>query len=195
MSKNTLLLRIAQWIFTIALFIVTAVFFRNIPTRSESYAPIDVHGVATHRVSGRNISVRVTAVYSTQVVRWEKYTGGAEITDGRWLVVNMACTSLEKAESFSVELRADDKIVTSEINSAEKCGPPDISQEYALVFDVPRTSHQFTLLLKSSLGGLGDFSGMTNEGLPVDSRLVIDIPPSMVIERDSVDIPKAGGRI
>ncbi|MUM19682.1 hypothetical protein BI330_02990 [Mycobacterium sp. CBMA 623] len=192
MPKNGRMVRLAQVALAVAFLALTAFFFRSTPTRSESYAPIDIHGSGNQWLSGRDISARVTAVYSTRIVRWDRYTGDAEAAAGRWLVVEMECASISKAESFKPELRVDNQIFRTEIEPAPNCGPPGVPIKYTCVFDVPRNLGNLTLMLTSSQS---KFIDLTVEGWPIDSRLMIDMPVSMLIDRKSVDIPNSGGRI
>ncbi|WP_078321486.1 hypothetical protein [Mycobacteroides chelonae] len=161
----------------------SAYLYMNVPKRTDSYAPLLVHGTAPAPTAGRNLSVTVHRVFSAPEVRVKSSVSDSSIdtyqTKGRYIAIDLSYETVRTPDRIDLQLEADHRNIDRENFAATKAsGQPGVSVRKTWVFDAPEPPRALNLL--AIIFPDNDFRMMQGW---VDSQLLIVIPPEMIQER------------
>jgi hypothetical protein len=145
-----------------------------LPTKLQSWAPIDVPGTVGQRVAGRNLAVTVHRAYLAREVTANGTHGLNRFpSQGVWLVMMISYEPLLMPQAPRFDLRADGRTFDTNLSGFHGIAQPDLPMSGALSFELPQIPHSATLLVSNKLT---DSSTATMDFQPLDSRVAITIP-------------------
>jgi hypothetical protein len=157
----------------LAMLAIAGLMWSLLPTKLQSWAPIDVHGTVGERVAGRNIAVTVQSSYLASEVTAKGVHGLNRFpSKGAWLVMVLSYEPLLRSGSPFFQLRADGKTFSTNLSAFGAPVEPEEPSHAPLAFELPAVPHNATLLVSNKIT---DNSYQDTEGL-LDSRLAIAIP-------------------
>lgn len=142
------LLPVARVLAAAAMLAAATWLWLQLPTKMQSWAPIEVTGAVGEHVEGRNLAVTVHDVQLARVVTFTN--DGVPVrmsTDGAWLVVVLSYEPLLSAESPVFELTADGRRFTSPLSGFARNAPPGLTQRNVVAFEVPAVPTSAELLV------------------------------------------------
>ncbi|ALR13252.1 hypothetical protein MYCSP_19625 [Mycobacteroides saopaulense] len=166
----------------------SAYLYMNVPKRTDSYAPLLVHGTAPAPTAGRNLSVTVHRVFSAPEVRAKSSVSDSSIdtyqTKGRYIAIDLSYETVRMPDRIDLQLEADHLNIDRENFAATKAfGQPGVSVRKTWVFDVPAPPKSLNLL--AIIFPDNEFRMMQGW---VDSQLLIAIPPEMIHEQPLITL-------
>jgi hypothetical protein len=157
-----------------------------LPTKLQSWAPIDVRGNVGQRAVGRDITVTVHSTFLAHEVTAKGPSGLNRFpSKGVWLVMVLSYEPLFKPESPSFRLQADGRTFSLNLSGfGSRSVQPEMPSRGPVAFELPTVPHSATLLVTNVLMD-NDFQEMT---APLDSRIAITMPLSGVAPRASLNL-------
>ncbi|TRW82753.1 hypothetical protein FK535_12380 [Mycolicibacterium sp. 018/SC-01/001] len=145
----------------------------QLPTKMQSWAPIEVTGAVGEHVEGRNLAVTVHDVQLARVITFTN--DGVPVrmsTDGAWLVTVLSYEPLLSAESPVFELTADGRRFTSPLSGFDRNAPPGLTQRSVVAFEVPTVPTLAELLVyNKTIDQYGN-----PMPAPLDSAIAVPLP-------------------
>ena len=166
----------ARIVLAVAFLTTAGLMWSLLPTKVQSWAPIDVHGTIGQRVTGRDIAVTVHSSYLAHEVT-AKGTDGLNrfVSKGVWLVMVTSYEPLLRPEAPRFQLRADGKTFSTNLSAfGNHVVEPEEPSRGPLAFELPTIPHGATLLVSNKIV---DNDYQETDAL-LDSRLAITIPVS-----------------
>jgi hypothetical protein len=186
MTGRKALLPAARMALAVALLATAGLMWSWLPTKLQSWAPIDVRGTVGHRVVGRDLAVTVHKFYLAREVTASGQHGLNRFpSKGAWLVMVLSYEPLFKPQSPRFRLQADGRTFSLNLSGfGSHAVQPEMPSSGPLAFELPTTPHSATLSVTNSLTD-NDFQEMT---APLDSRVAVTLPLSGVTPRASLNL-------
>ena len=157
-----------------------------LPTKLQSWAPIQVHGTVGQRVTGRNLAVTVHRTYLAHEVTATNTSGISRFpSKGVWLVMVISYEPLLTPESPRFALQADRKTFSTNLSGFHRVVQPEIPMSGPLAFELPTVPHDATLLVVNSRSDTGGFD---MDSAPLDSQVAITMPLSGTAPQASLNL-------
>jgi hypothetical protein len=180
------LLPVARNVLAVALLITAGAMWSLLPTKLQSWAPIDVHGAVGQRIVGRNIIVTVQRTYLAQEVTAKGEKGLNRFpSKGVWLVMMVRYEPRFTPQSPRFDLNADGNTFDTNLSAFHHMAQPDMPQSGPLAFELPKTPQTATLLVSNALS---ESSMAKMDFAPLDSRIAVDMPLSGVVPVASLNL-------
>jgi hypothetical protein len=181
MTARKALLPAGRMALAIALLATAGLMWSWLPTKLQSWSPIDVHGTVEQRVAGRDIAITVHKFYLAREVTAKGEHGLNRFpSKGVWLVMVLSYEPLLRPESPRFRLRADGRTFSLNLSGfGDHAVQPELPVRGLVAFEVPSAPHSATLLVTNTLVD-NDYQEMI---APLDSRIAIDIPLAGVTPR------------
>jgi hypothetical protein len=186
MTVRKALLPTARAALAVALLLAAGVMWSWLPTKLQSWAPIDVHGTVGQRIVGRNIVVTVHRAYLAHEVTAKGDNGLNRFPSrGVWLVMMVSYEPASTPQSPRFDLLADGNTFNTNLSGFHHTVQPDMPQSGPLAFELPKTPRSATLLVSNALS---ESSMATMDFRPLDSRIAVDMPLVGVAPADSLNL-------
>ena len=166
------------------------------PTKVESWAPIDVRGAVGERLVGRTLAVTVHDVVLTRQLTFSNDAGPQVIdTEGVWLIADISFSATEFAEVPLFEVEVDGRHFTpvvsgfpSLITGGPKALPAGFTTRAVVAFELSGSPREATVLVRSEV-----VDQYGNElRAPLDSQLAVPVSFGPNAVRDSVNLDTMG---
>ncbi|UMB68542.1 hypothetical protein [Mycobacterium paraterrae] len=180
------LLPTARVVLATVLLLTAGAMWSLLPTKLQSWAPIDVHGSVGQRIAGRDIIATVQRTYLAHELTAKGHDGFNRFrSKGIWLVMMVNYQPVLTPQSPRFELVADGNTFNTNLSALNELVQPGLPASGPLAFELPKTPTSATLrvsnaLLESSMAEM-DFR-------PLDSRIVIDMPLSGLVPAVSLNL-------
>jgi hypothetical protein len=186
MTAGKALLPAGRMALAVVLLATAGLMWSWLPTKLQSWAPIDVRGTVGQRVAGRDIAVTVNKFYLAREVTAKGQHGLNRFpSKGVWLVMVLSYEPLLKPQSPRFRLQADKRTFSLNLSGfGNHVVQPEMPARGPLAFELPTTPHSATLLITNTLTD-NDFQEMI---APLDSRIAITIPLSGVTAAPSLNL-------
>lgn len=186
MTVRKALLPTARGVLAVALLLAAGVMWSWLPTKLQSWAPIDVHGTVGQRIVGRDIIVTVHRTYLAREVTAKGPNGVNRFASkGVWLVMMVSYQPAFTPQSPRFDLLADGNTFDTNLSAFHHLVQPDLPQSGPLAFELPKTPQRATLLVSN---GLSESSMAKMDFRPLDSRIAVDMPLSGVAPAVSLNL-------
>lgn len=163
---------------------IAGTMWSSMPTKLQSWAPIQVHGTVGQRVAGRNLAVTVHDVYLAREVT---AAGLHELnrfpSKGVWLVIVLSYEPLLTPQSPRFALLAQGKTFSLNLSGFTTV-QPGLPARGPVAFEVPAAPPSATLLVANQLS---DTTSATMEA-PLDSEISITVPLAGRVPRASLNL-------
>jgi hypothetical protein len=185
-TARNALLPAARVALAVAMLATAGAMWSLLPTKLQSWAPIQVHGNVGQRVTGRNISVTVHRTYLAREVTANGDNGLNRFpSKGVWLVMVLSYEPVLEPQSPKFYLRADGKTFSTNLSGFHHVVPPEMPQSGPLAFELPIAPHSATLLVHNELT---ESSMAIMDTDPLDSEIAVTIPLSGVVPQTSLNL-------
>jgi hypothetical protein len=180
------LLPVARNVLAVALLISAGAMWSLLPTKLQSWAPIDVHGAVGQRIVGRNIVVTVHRTYLAREVtaRGEKGLNRFP-SKGVWLVMMVTYEPAFTPQSPRFDMSADGNTFDTNLSAFHHMAQPDMPVSGPLAFELPKQPQSATLLVSNVLT---ESSMAKMDFAPLDSRIAVDMPLAGVVPAASLNL-------
>ncbi|MGH3966916.1 MAG: hypothetical protein ACRDTV_02030, partial [Mycobacterium sp.] len=169
-----------------ALLATAGMMWSHMPTKLQSWAPIQVHGTVGQRVTGRNLAVTVHSTYlAHEVTATGKLGLNRFPSKGMWLVMVLSYEPLRQPEKPRFTLQADGKTITTNLSGFGHLVQPEMPASGPLAFELPTVPHSATLLV---VNARTDSGGFDMDSAPLDSQIAITMPLSGRVPRASLNL-------
>ena len=186
MTVRKALLPTARNVLAAVLLLTAGAMWSLLPTKLQSWAPIDVHGAVGQRIVGRDIVVTVRRAYLAREVTAKGRNGLNRFsTKGVWLVMVLSYEPATKPQSPRFDLLADGNTFDTNLSAFHGMVQPDMPESGPLTFELPKTPQNATLLVSNVLT---ESSMATMDFAPLDSRIAVDMPLSGVVPAVSLNL-------
>ncbi len=186
MSMRTALLPTARTVLAVVLLLTAGAMWSLLPTKLQSWAPIDVHGAVGQRIVGRDIIVTVRRTYLAREVTAKGRNGLNRFrSKGIWLVMMVSYEPVLAPQSPRFDLLADGNTFDTNLSAINTMVQPDMPASGPLAFELPKTPKSATLLVSNVLA---ESSMAKMDFAPLDSRIAVDMPLSGVVPADSLNL-------
>ncbi len=186
MTVRRALLPAARGALAAVLLITAGVMWAWLPTKLQSWAPIDVHGAVGQRIVGRNIIVTVHRAYLAREVTAKGEKGLNRFpSKGVWLVMMVSYEPKNDPQSPRFDLSADGNMFDTNLSAFHRLVQPDMPQRGPLAFELPKKPQSATLLVSNTLS---ESSTAKMDFAPLDSRIAVDMPLSDVVPAASLNL-------
>jgi hypothetical protein len=157
-----------------------------LPTKVQSWAPIDVHGTVGQRITGRDIVITVHRTYLAKEVTATGDNGLNRFpSTGVWLVMVLSYEPLLRPGSPRFELRADGRSFSTSVSGfGSRAVQPEMPARGPLAFELPAEPRSATLLVTNRLVDT-DFQETI---APLDSRIAITMPLTGSVPQASLNL-------
>ena len=180
------LLPAARNALAVALLITAGMMWSWLPTKLQSWAPIDVPGTVGQRIVGRNIVVTVHRIYLAHEVTAKGEKGLNRFpSKGVWLVMMVSYEPRFTPQSPRFDLSADGNSFDTNLSAFHHMAQPDMPQSGPLAFELPKQPQSATLLASNALS---ESSMSKMDFSPLDSRIAVDIPLAGVAPAASLNL-------
>jgi hypothetical protein len=170
-----------------ALLVAAGAMWSWLPTKLQSWAPIDVHGSVGQRVVGRDLAVTVHRTYLAREVTAKGLHGLNRFpSKGVWLIMVVSYEPLLIPETPKFSLRAERKTFTSGLSGFEGQAQLGMPESGPLAYELPTAPHSATLLVTNTRMDPG--GGAEMDFAPLDSRIAITMPLSSTVPRASLNL-------
>jgi len=157
-----------------------------LPTKLQSWAPIDVHGTVGQRVTGRNLAVTVHSTYLAHEVTAKGIQGLNRFpSKGVWLVMVLSYAPLLKPEVPRFAVQAEGKTFTTNLSGFGSFVQPEMPTRGPLAFELPTAPPSATLLVVNKRT---DSGGFDMDSAPLDSQVAITMPLAGCVPRASLNL-------
>jgi hypothetical protein len=186
MTARKTLLPAGRAALAVALLVTAGLMWSFLPTKLQSWAPIDVHGTVGQRVTGRDIAVTVSSSYLASEVTAKGIHGLNRFpSKGVWLVMVLSYEPLSQPHVPSFRLRADGRTFSTSLDGfGNQSVEPELPSHGPIAYELPTVPHSATLLISNKIVD-NDFQ--ETEAL-LDSRLAITIPLPGGAPRQSLNL-------
>jgi hypothetical protein len=186
MSTRTTLLPGGRHVLAAALLLTAGLMWSWMPTKLQSWAPIEVPGTVGQRVAGRDIAVTVQRVYLAHEVTAHGPHGLNRFpSNGVWLVMMISYEPLHEAHSPRIQLRADGRTFSSNVSGiGSSVAQPASPSRGPVAFELPAEPRSATLLMTNTLGD-NNYQEMI---APLDSRIAVTIPLAGQVTQASLNL-------
>ncbi len=186
MTAPKTLLPAARAALAVVLLITAGAMWAWLPTKLQSWAPIDIHGTVGQRVVGRNIIVTVHRTYLAHEVTARGQRGLNRFpSKGVWLVMMVTYEPKLNPQSPRFDLTADGNTYDTNLSALGHLVQPDLPDSGPLAFELPKKPQSATLLVSNVLS---ESSMAKMDFAPLDSRIAIDMPLSSVVPSASLNL-------
>ncbi|OBK32522.1 hypothetical protein A5658_15910 [Mycobacterium sp. 1245111.1] len=186
MTDRKAVLPAARGLLAVALLLTAGVMWSWLPTKLQSWAPIDVHGTVGQRVVGRNIVVTVHRAYLAHEVAAKGANGLNRLpSKGVWLVMLLTYEPATTPQSPRFDLLADGNTFNTNLSGFHSVVQPDMPESGPLTFELPKAPKNATLLVSNALS---ESSMATMDFRPLDSRIAVDVPLAGVVPAVSLNL-------
>jgi hypothetical protein len=174
MSTRTALLPVGRYVLAAALLLTAGLMWSWMPTKVQSWAPIEVPGTVGQRVAGRDLAVTVQSTYLTHEVTANGDNGLNHFpSNGVWLVMMLSYEPLHEPHSPNLQLRADGRTFSTNISGiGSHLAQPATPQRGPVAFELPAVPRSATLLVANMLVD-NNYQEMV---APLDSQIAVTIP-------------------
>lgn len=174
MRNRATLLPAGRHVLAAALLLTAGLMWSWMPTKLQSWAPIEVPGTVGQRVAGRDIAVTVQRVYLAHEVTGHGPHGLNRFpSKGVWLVMMISYEPLHELSAPTIQLRADGRTFSSNISGiASRPAQPAIPALGPVAIELPAVPRSATLLMANRLAD-NNFQEMI---APLDSQVAVAIP-------------------
>jgi hypothetical protein len=156
-----------------AMLIAASLMWQLLPTKMQSWAPIQVHGTVGEKVTGRDLAVTVLDTFLTREVTFAGDHGPNRLTSqGVWLVIVLSYEALWKPEVPFFELQADGRTFSRSLSGQSGAEQPEMPSTGPVAFELPGVPDRVALLIANQLAV--DIGGTMVA--PLDSQIVIPLP-------------------
>jgi hypothetical protein len=186
MTVRKALLPTARNVLAAVLLLTAGAMWSLLPTKLQSWAPIDVHGGVGQRVVGRNIAVTVHRTYLAREVTAKSRDGLNRFhSKGMWLIMMVSYEPVLTPQSPRFDLLADGNTFDTNLSAIHGLVQPEMPASGPLTFELPKTPKSATLLVSNVLA---ESSMAKMDFAPLDSRIAIDMPLSGVVPVASLNL-------
>ncbi|WIM87685.1 hypothetical protein PT015_23115 [Candidatus Mycobacterium wuenschmannii] len=175
-----------------ALLVCAGAMWSLLPTKLQSWAPIDVHGQLGQRITGRDIAVTVARTYLARAVT-AKSPNGLNVfsTKGVWLVMMVSYEPLFTPQSPHFDLRVGDSTYDTNLSGFHSMVQPGMPLSSPMAFELPTTPTSATLLV-SNVRVESSMAEM--DTAPLDSRVAVDMSLSGLVPVASLNLDELADR-
>ncbi len=186
MSTRTTLLPAGRYVLAAALLLTAGLMWSWMPTKVQSWAPIEVPGTVGQRVTGRDIAVTVQSAYLAHEVTANGDTGLNRFpSNGVWLVMMISYEPLREPQSPNFQLRADGRTFSTNISGiSSRTTQPATPAHGPVAFELPAVPRNATLLVANRLVD-NNYQEMI---APLDSQIAVTIPLAGQVTRASLNL-------
>jgi hypothetical protein len=180
------LVHAARMALAVALLAIAGILWSWLPTKLQSWAPIDVPGTVGQRVAGRDIVVTVHRTYLAREVTTKGSSGFNRFpSKGVWLVMMVSYQPLLKPQTPRFDLRADGRFFDTNLSGFHSSAQPEMPESGPLAFELPDIPRSATLLVSNELT---ESSMAKMDYAPLDSQIAITMPLSGMVPQASLDL-------
>ncbi|WP_292991939.1 hypothetical protein [Mycobacterium sp.] len=180
------LLPAARGILAAMLLVSAGAMWSLLPTKLQSWAPIEVHGPVGQRIVGRDIAVTVHRTYLAREVTANSHNGLNHFpSKGVWLVMVLTYQPLLKPHSPRFDLRADGNLFDTNLSDFHHMAQPGMPESGPLAYELPKAPRSATLLVSNALT---ESSMAKMDFAPLDSQIAVDITLSGVVPLASLKL-------
>jgi hypothetical protein len=192
MSTRTALLPAGRYVLAAALLLTADLMWSWMPTKVQSWAPIEVPGTVGQRVAGRNLAVTVQSAYLAHEVT---ANGDNDLnrfpSKGVWLVMMISYEPLHEPHSPNLQLRADGRTFTTNISGiGSRTAQPATPSRGPVAFELPAAPRTATLLVANMLID----NNYQETVAPLDSQIAITIPLAGQVPQASLNLSELSWR-
>jgi hypothetical protein len=186
MSTRTTLLPAGRWALAAALLLTAGLMWSWLPTKVQSWAPIEVHGTLGQRVAGRDLAVTVQRAYLAHEVTAHGDHGLNRFpSKGVWLVMMVSYEPLHEAHSPIFQLLADGRTFTTNVSGiGSRVAQPATPARGPVAFELPAAPRTATLLVANTLID----NNYQQTVAPLDSEIAATIPLAGQVARATLNL-------
>lgn len=186
MTARKALLPAARGILAAVLLVSAGAMWSLLPTKLQSWAPIEVPGQVGQRIVGRDIAVTVHRTYLAREVTANGRNGLNRFpSKGVWLVMVLTYQPLLRAHSARFDLRADGNMFDTNLSDLRSIAQPEMPESGPLAYELPKVPRSATLLVSNEIT---ESSMAKMDFAPLDSQIAVNIPLSGVVPLDSLKL-------
>jgi hypothetical protein len=172
-----------------AMVTVASLMWSLLPTKMQSWAPIQVHGTVGEKITGRNLAVTVHETFLSHEVTFAGRLGLNRLrSHGVWLVVLLSYEPLLKPEVPRFELQADGRSFLQNLSGFGSSEQPDMPSTGPVAYELPTVPDRAALLIANQLGV--DMGGTMSA--PLDSQIAIPLPLAHRTPEVSLNLDELG---
>lgn len=186
MSTRMTLLPVGRYVLAAALLLTAGLMWSWMPTKVQSWAPIEVPGTVGQRVAGRDIAVTVQSVHLAHEVTANGDTGLNRFpSKGVWLVMMISYEPLREPQSPTFQLRADGRTFSTNISGiGSRTTQPATPAHGPVAFELPAVPRSATLLVANRLVD----NNYQETIAPLDSQIAVTIPMAGQVTQASLNL-------
>lgn len=186
MITRTAVLQAGRFVLAAALLLTAGLMWSWLPTKVQSWAPIEVPGTVGQRVAGRDLAVTVQKVYLAHEVTARGYHGLNRFpSKGVWLVMMISYEPLHEPSKPNIQLRADGRTFSSNISGiGHDRAQPASPARGPVAVELPAVPRNATLLMTNRLVD-NDYQEMI---APLDSQIAVRIPLAGQVVQASLNL-------
>jgi hypothetical protein len=168
------LLTAGRYVLAAALLLTAGLMWSWLPTKVQSWAPIEVPGTVGQHVAGRDLAVTVQKVYLAHEVTAHGNHGLNRFpSKGVWLVMMISYEALHEPQKPAFQLRADGRTFSTNISGiGSRISQPAAPSRGPIAFELPAAPRSATLLVANRLTD-NNYQEMI---APLDSQIAVRIP-------------------
>lgn len=186
MNVRKTLLPTARTTLAVVLLLTAGAMWSLLPTKLQSWAPIDVHGEVGNLIVGRDIEVTVRRTYLAHEVTAKGRDGLNRFrSKGIWLVMMISYEPILAPQSPRFSLVADGNTFNTNLSAINELVQPDLPVSGPLAFELPKAPTSAMLQVSNALL---ESSTAEMDFRPLDSRIVVDMPLTGVVPADSLNL-------
>jgi hypothetical protein len=156
-----------------------------LPTKLQSWAPIQVHGAVGQRVTGRDLAVTVHSTFLAHEVVAKGSRGLNRFpSNGIWVVIVLSYEPLLEPEKPRFDLQAGGDTYDLNLSGFSTLVQPEMPDRGPLAFEVPTVPRSATLLVSNKHE---ETTGIVMEA-PLDSEIAIHLPLADCVPRTSLNL-------
>jgi hypothetical protein len=192
MTTRTPLLSAGRYMLAAVLLLSAGLMWSWLPTKVQSWAPIEVHGTVGQRIAGRDLAVTVQSAYLAHEVTANGDNGLNHFpSKGVWLVMMISYEPLHEQQSPNLQLRADGRTFISNISEiGSHAAQPASPTHGPIAFELPAVPHNATLLVANRLVD----NNFQETVAPLDSQIVVMIPLAGQVPQASLNLSELSQR-
>jgi len=144
MSSRRPLLQAGRYVLAATLLFTAGLMWSWMPTKLQSWAPIEVPGTVGQRVVGRDIAVTVHRVYLAHEVTGNGDHGLNRFpSKGVWLVMMISYEPLHEISSPNIQVRADGRTFSTNVSGiGSRATQPASPSRGPVAFELPAATGQ-----------------------------------------------------
>jgi hypothetical protein len=147
------LLPAGRAVLAVALLATAGLMWSLLPTKLQSWAPIDVHGTVGQRVTGRDIAVTVSKSYLAREVTAEGMRGLNRFpSKGVWLVMVISYEPLLQPHIPFFRLKAEERTFSTSLDGfGNHLVQPEMPSSGPIAYELPAVPRRATLLVSNKI--------------------------------------------